>query len=78
MQNCYDQFKLSLWHEYYKKIANKAEFIFVSNCLHNEFQKYVRLSDGDLKGHVHIINNSVGKVFEDNSYKCEGDKNMIL
>ena len=58
----------------FKKIANKAEFIFVSNCLHNEFQKYVRLSDGDLKGHVHIINNSVGKVFEDNSYKCEGDK----
>ena len=74
MQNCYDQFKLSLWHKYYKKIANKAEFIFVSNCLHNEFQKYVRLSDDDLKGHVHIINNSVGKVFEDNSYKCEGNK----
>lgn len=73
-QNCYDQFKLSLWHKYYKKIAYKSEFIFVSNWLHNEFQKYVKLSDDDLKGHVHIINNSVGKVFEDNSYRYEDDK----
>lgn len=74
VQNCYDQFKLSLWHKYYKKIAYKSEFIFVSNWLHNEFQKYVKLSDDDLKGHVHIINNSVGKVFEENSYKYEGNK----
>ena len=73
-QNCYDRFKLSLWHKYYKKVAYKSEFIFVSNWLHNEFQKYVKLSDDDLKGHVHIINNSVGKVFEENSYKYEGNK----
>lgn len=74
-QNCYDQFKLSLWHRYYKKMAYKSEFIFVSHWLHNEFQKYVKLSDDDLRGHVHIINNSVGKAFEDNSYRYEGDKN---
>ena len=42
MQNCYDQFKLSLWHKYYKKIANKAEFIFVSNCLHVNILKEYR------------------------------------
>lgn len=74
MQNCYDRFKLSVWHQYFKKIAYKAEFIFVSNWLHDEFQKYVKLSDDDLNKHVHIINNSVGKVFEENSYKYEGDK----
>lgn len=73
-QNCYDWFKLSLWHKYYKKIAYKTDFIFVSNWLYNEFQKYVKLSFNDLKGHVHIINNSVGKVFEDNSYRYDGDK----
>lgn len=74
MQNCYDRFKLSVWHQYFKTIAYKAEFIFVSNWLHDEFQKYVKLSDDDLNKHVHIINNSVGKVFEENSYKYEGDK----
>lgn len=73
-QNCYDRFKLLLWHKYYKKIAYKSEFVFVSNSLHNEFQKYVKLSDDDLKGHVHVINNSVGKVFEENSYNYESNK----
>lgn len=73
-QNFYDWFKLSLWHKYYKKIAYKTDFVFVSNWLYNEFKKYVKLSDNDLKGHVHIINNSVGKVFEDNSYRYNGDK----
>lgn len=73
-QDCYDRFKLALWHKYYKKIAYKSDFVFVSNSLHNEFQKYVKLSDDDLKGHVHVINNSVGKVFEENSYKYESDK----
>lgn len=74
LQNIYDRFKLSLWHYYLKKVAYKSDFIFVSNWLHNEFQKYVKLTDSDLKGHVHIINNSVGKVFEINSYKYKSNK----
>lgn len=69
-QNCYDRFKLLLWHKYYKKIAYKSDFVFVSDSLHNEFKKYVNLSDEELMEHVHIINNSVGKVFEENSYRC--------
>ncbi len=73
-QNCYDRFKLSLWHKYYKKIAYKSDFIFVSNWLYNKFQKYVKLSADDLKENIHIINNSVGKVFEENSYNYDSEK----
>ncbi len=73
-QNCYDRLKLTIWHFYFKKVAYRTDFIFVSNWLYKEFQKYVKLSDVDLKGHVHIINNSVGKIFEENSYHYEGDK----
>lgn len=73
-QNFYDRLKLSLWHKYYPKVAYKSDFVFVSNCLHNEFQKYVKLADSDLCGNVNIINNSVGKMFEENSYKYEGEK----
>lgn len=74
MQNYYDRFKLSLWHDYYKKVACKSDYIFVSNWLYNAFQKYVKLTGVDLQEHVHIINNSVGKVFEEKSYRCDGKK----
>ena len=74
LQNCYDKLKLALWNKYYKKIAYKSNFIFVSNWLHNVFQKYVKLSDDDLMGNVYIINNSVGKVFEQNSYNYNSEK----
>ena len=41
-QNIYDVFKLSIWHFYFKKNAYKSDFVFVSRCLYNEFQKYVK------------------------------------
>lgn len=73
-QNIYDNFKLAVWHSYFKKIAYKTDFIFVSNWLYNEFKTFTKLSEDDLHGNVHIINNSVGKVFEDNSYNFDIEK----
>ena len=64
IQNIYDKFKLLLWHKFYKKMAYKTDFVFVSSFLYSEFKKYVRLSTDDLKEHVHIINNSVGKIHQ--------------
>lgn len=68
-QDVYDTFKLLIWHRYLPKIADKADFVFVSNCFYREFKRYVRLTKSDLKNHVHIIHNSVGEIFEKNSYK---------
>lgn len=73
-QNLYDNFKLSIWHKYLPTVASKSEFIFVSNWLYKEFQKYVGLGDSELCNHVHIINNSVGEDFEKYSYRYQGDK----
>lgn len=74
IQNCYDAFKLSVWHRYYKKMAYKSDFVFVSHWLYEQFQKYTRLSGDDLCGHTHIINNSVGKAFEEGSYTFDSEK----
>ena len=68
-QDVYDAFKLSIWHRYLPKVADKSDFIFVSNWFYHEFKRYVKLTKADLKNHVHIINNSVGELFEKNSYE---------
>lgn len=31
IQNIYDKFKLLLWHKFYKKMAYKTDFVFVSS-----------------------------------------------
>ncbi|RKI30434.1 glycosyltransferase family 1 protein [bacterium 1xD8-6] len=74
LQNVYDDFKLSVWHRYLPKLAYKSDYIFISNWFYEQFQKYVRLSDEGLNYRVHIINNSVGEIFEKNNYCYEGEK----
>lgn len=74
LQNIYDRFKLLVWHYYFKKVAYKSDFIFVSNSLYVEFEKYVKLTKNDLKGNVHIINNSVGEIFEEHTYNSDCNK----
>ena len=74
IQNCYDKIKCLLWHRYYKRVAYKSQFIFVSKFLYDEFQKYIKLSYDNLYRHVHIINNSVGQIFEQNKYNIDNPK----
>lgn len=74
IQGAYDQLKLSIWHRYFLKIADKSDFIFVSQSFCDEAKRYLRLTDADLANHIHIINNSVGKVFEEHSYTYSGEK----
>lgn len=74
LQNGYDNLKLRIWRKYFREIADQADFVFVSSWLFREFQHYVRLTEADLKGHVHIIHNSVGSVFEENTYKYKEEK----
>lgn len=74
LHGVYDNLKLFVWHHYFPQIAHKSDFVFVSNCLFREARKYLRLSENDFAGHVHIINNSVGKAFEEKSYSHEGEK----
>ncbi len=73
-QEIYDSFKLHIWRKYLPTIAPKSDFIFVSNWFFREFEKYMRLTKKDLLDHVHIIHNSVGKVFEENTYQFKNEK----
>lgn len=68
VQNVYDSFKLHIWRKYYPKIAYKADFVFVSEWIRERFFHYLRLKPEDILHHDHIINNSIGKVFEKESY----------
>ncbi len=74
IQGMYDNYKLYLWRRYFPKIAFKSDFVFVSHSLFSEFKKYVKLSEANLLNHVHIINNSVGHIFETEQYSSTGTK----
>ena len=57
-----------------KKIINKSELIFVSNWIYHRFLYYVHMNPQILENHVHIINNSVGEIFEKKSYDVKSKK----
>ncbi len=74
LQKCYDNLKLKLWHSYLPKLANKSSFIFVSNDFKNIAMNFLKLSEEDLNKNVHVINNSVGKIFEEQTYNADCEK----
>ena len=74
LQDFYDTFKINMWKSYYKKLASKSYFVFVSNWIKNKFQENTGLSDDDLLNHCYIINNSVGSTFETVSYDINIEK----
>lgn len=73
-QNLYDSFKLKLWNKYYTKITYKSQFIFVSNWLYQKFLMYTKIDPIKIDYHVSIIHNSVAKVFEENKYQYDTEK----
>ncbi|MBQ9210890.1 MAG: glycosyltransferase [Clostridia bacterium] len=73
-QNSYDYLKIKTWSKYYKQLADKSDFIFVSEWVHRHFLANTGLRDSDLMNRVHIINNSIGSTFESSSYDLEASK----
>lgn len=68
MQEGYDWLKITLWRAYYKKLAVKSDFVFVSRWLLDHYKKNARITEAELGGHVHIIHNSIGSAFETSDY----------
>lgn len=73
-QNVYDSFKFRVWRRELEKNIYKSDLIFVSNWLYHRFLYYVRVNPKILEKHVHIINNSVGELFEKESYNIKAKK----
>jgi len=74
MQKIYDFVKLKVWHFYLPNVSKKSDFIFVSEWFFKQFERYVKLGKQDLNERVHIIYNSVGEIFENNTYPKGDDK----
>lgn len=64
----YDKFKILIWRRYFIKINKASKLIFVSNCLKNEFLENIKCNYDDIYKRISVINNSVGEVFEIESY----------
>jgi len=74
IRKSYDKFKLIVWREYFKKIAYKSQFVFVSNWMYQMFIKYVKIDPKIIKGRKHIIYNCIGEQFENISYEIGIEK----
>lgn len=74
IQNIYDEIKLAVWRKYFQKHNKSSYCIFVSKWMRDEFYKWTKLPSKILHGHEYITYNSVGEVFELNSYNRECEK----
>lgn len=70
----YDLLKIRLWTNYYRQLMYKSDLIFVSNWLFNRFRENTGIQKEELVNKYHIINNSVGRVFETLSYDFPSEK----
>lgn len=74
IRSFYDEFKIKLLKKQIYRNINKSHLVFVSNYLYNKFIDYTNLNKQLLKNHISIINNSVGEVFEENTYDLKVKK----
>lgn len=78
-QDLYDELKLIVWRIYLPKVKYKSEFVFVSHWMEEHFYKYTKIKPSMLDGHTHITYNSVGQIFEKETYdgRCEKKYDFI-
>lgn len=74
LNDVYDRFKVAIWKRYFRCIAPKAKFVFVSKWMYNKFMEYVKIDEKIIGNKKQIIYNCVGEVFEKGSYKKESPK----
>ena len=74
LQDMYDWLKINLWKKFYKKLASKSHFIFVSNWVLKHYKLNSGITEESLLNHISVINNSVGEEFENNKYDFECPK----
>ena len=73
-QYAYDIFKLKIWRKLYIHLAEKSEYIFVSDSFFKRVQNNLSITPHDLHNHCHVIHNSVGDFFEAAHYDVRSAK----
>ena len=74
VKDIYDIYKLKFWKKVFLKCLEKSWFVFVSQWMFDEFKKWIKLSENELKNRYSIIYNCIGSVFETESYKKDYKK----
>ena len=74
VKRLYDNIKLLVWRSYFKQIAFKSHFVFVSNWMYKMFLDSVKIAPELIAGRKSIIYNCVGENFEKNRYDLQQKK----
>jgi len=74
MKDCYDIVKLRVWKSAFERLAFKSWFVFVSEWMYREFLRWVKIDPSIVEDHKRIIHNSIGSVFEHESYDRSAPK----
>ena len=74
LRDIYDIFKLNIWRNYFKKVVKKSYFVFVSNWMYEEFLRWVRIDEKLIEPKTKITYNTVGEIFEKESYNYKTPK----
>lgn len=73
LQNAYDKYKCRVWRKFFTKNQDKCTFIFVSEWMKNQFEKWV-MPTGFFTDKVFITYNGISEIFEKNSYDIDSEK----
>ena len=74
VKDLYDIYKLKFWKKIFLKYLDKSWFVFVSQWMFDEFKKWIKLSEDELKNRYSIIYNCIGSEFETETYKSDFEK----
>lgn len=73
-ESWYDRIKLSVWRRYIERNYKKMEFIFVSNWMKSEFERWVHPNPECLSGRSHVTYNCAGEIFQTESFQFNTPK----
>lgn len=74
LQECYDTLKLFVWRHYFPKVIDKSQFVFVSEWMLDEFEKWIGIKREQFGQRWHIIYNAAGAPFIKGTYVKSDDK----
>lgn len=74
IQNIYDCLKLKMWNKTFRKVAYKSWYVFVSNWMLDQFQRWVKISAKELNNRCSVIYNCIGAEFENGIYNVKTEK----
>ena len=74
VRNTYDEFKFWVWRNYIRRNYKKLYHVFVSHWMKDNFMQWISPRPKDIEGRCFITYNSVGKVFEEETYNSSTEK----